>query len=256
MLSVANIHYSISGRALLSDVSLQLQAGQILALIGPNGAGKTTLLKVLLGDLIAQSGAMSFAGMPLSQWSLAQRAKHIAVLPQLSLLSFPYTVKEVVALGRTPHNSGALADEKIVSEAMEAMDIAALRHRPYTQLSGGEKQRTQLARVMAQIWRTEDAEQRLLILDEPTSSLDLGHKQQLMRAVQLFAAQGAAVIMVEHDLSVAVNYAQFLLALHNGRCVAYGAVNDVFNQALVQQLFGADVHVLSDPATGKTGISL
>lgn len=256
MLQVKNVYYRIGDIELLHDIHFELQPGQTLAIIGPNGAGKTTLLKSLVGELALTAGSINFAGTEIGDWALGQRAKHLAVLPQLSLLNFPYTVDEVVALGRTPHCTGVAIDNDIVSCAMAAMDITHLSGRLYTQLSGGEKQRTQLARVMAQIWRAEDASERLLVLDEPTSSLDLGHKQQLMQAVQNFAAQGAAVIMVEHDLMIAANYAQNVLALQGGRCAAYGPVDQVFNQAMVQQLFGADVRILTDPATGKKGISL
>lgn len=256
MLQVKSIHYRVGDAELLHDISFELHAGHILAIVGPNGAGKTTLLKLLIGDLPRSAGTITFAGRDVDEWSLAQRALRVAVLPQLSLLNFPYTVDEVVALGRTPHSTGLVIDHDVVRQAMAAMDITPLSGRLYTELSGGEKQRTQLARVMAQIWRAEDAGERLLVLDEPTSSLDLGHKQQLMQAVQGFAARGAAVIMVEHDLTVAANYAQSMLALQDGRCVAFGAVADVFDQALVQQLFDAEVRVLSDPTTGKKGISL
>lgn len=256
MLQVDNIYYQVNDVELLHNINLNLHAGQTLAIVGPNGAGKTTLLKALMGDLSLAAGKVFFAGKDVNEWPLAKRAKHIAVLPQLSLLNFPYTVNEVVALGRTPHSTGVRLDRRIVESAMAAMDITYLSGRLYTDLSGGEKQRTQLARVMAQIWRTEDADKRLLILDEPTSSLDLGHKQQLMQAVQGFAAQGAAVIMVEHDIIIAANYAQQMLALQNGRCMAYGPCEEVFNQGMVQQLFGAHVRVLRDPDTGKMGISL
>ena len=256
VLQAHNICYQIGSLSLLHNVEFELKDGEILAVVGPNGAGKTTLLKAIVGELALTAGVIEFAGRDVSHWPLQERAKHIAVLPQLSLLNFPYTVDEVVALGRTPHSSGRDVDQNIVQNAMLAMDLKHLSGRLYTQLSGGEKQRTQLARVMAQIWREQDADQRLLILDEPTSSLDLGHKQQLMQAVQDFAAKGAAVIMVEHDLNIAANYSHRLLALNYGRCIACGPVNDVFNQDLVQQLFGAQVRLLHDPLSGKKVISL
>jgi iron complex transport system ATP-binding protein len=256
MLHASHLYFQKNGADLLHDLSFDLHAGEILAIIGPNGAGKTALLNALLGDIQLTSGDIKFAGLAMQRWSVATRAKHLAVLPQLSLLNFPYTVDEVVALGRTPHSTGIKTDQVIIQAAMTAMDIGYLRGRLYTQLSGGEKQRTQLARVMAQIWRGEDAEPRLLILDEPTSSLDLGHKQQLMQSVHQFSAQGVAVIMVEHDLTVVGNYAQKVLALQCGRSIAQGPVDEVLNQTMVQNLFGASVHLLVDPETGKKGISL
>lgn len=256
MLRVDGIHYSLGNNTLLQNVSVSLQPGKILAVVGPNGAGKTTLLNALLGDIEVSAGAILFMDKNVRQWPLAERAKHIAVLPQLNLLNFPYTVSEVVALGRIPHSSGLEIDQQIVRSAMAAMGIEHLSQRLYTELSGGEMQRTQLARVMAQIWRREDAHPRMLILDEPTNSLDLGHKQQLMQAIQNFALQDVAVIMVEHDISLAANYAHDMLALREGHCVAYGLCAEVFNEALVQQLFGAKVRVWHDPSSGKKGISV
>lgn len=256
MLRLKNICYRIGKSELLHDVSVELQPGEVLAIVGANGAGKTTLLQAVLGDIRLSSGAVYFAGRQIQQWALAERAKRMAILPQLSLLNFPYSVSEVVAMGRTPHSSGRAVDSDIVQAAMAAMDITHLQQRLYTELSGGEKQRTQLARVMAQIWRAEDAAERLLVLDEPTSSLDLGHKQQLMQAVRKFANQGAMVVMVEHDIGLAANYADSMLALSNGRSSAYGSCAEVFQQELVQQLFGANVHLWRDAQTGKTGIAL
>ena len=244
MLKVENVAFNHKGASILEGITFALNAGEILGVVGPNGAGKTSVVKALLGD-IPVSGDVFFDGVKLRQLSQVQQAKHIAVLPQQSLLNFPYTVDEVVMLGRTPHSSSLKIDASIVREAMAAMDIGYLAGRRYTELSGGEKQRTQLARVMAQIWRAEDAGPRLLILDEPTSSLDLGHKQQLMTQVKAFASQGVAVLLVEHDLNVVANYADVMLALQCGRIKRYGAIAQCLNEDLVSQLFDADVSVVN-----------
>ncbi len=252
LLQVDRLRVARDGVDRLSDISFTLRGGEILAVIGPNGAGKTTLLQTLTAELMPAAGSIHFAGQRLEHWTLTQKARHLAILPQTSLLNFPYTVREVIALGRTPHSSGRRADAEVVTAAMALMDITHLSEQWYTHLSGGEKQRTQLARVLTQIWRPEDASPRLLILDEPTSSLDLGHKQQLMGAIQQFAAQGdVGVLLVEHDLAVVANYATTLLALNEGRCEAIGPVAQVLDQALVQRLFAADIQVCVDPLTGK-----
>ncbi|TQV84302.1 heme ABC transporter ATP-binding protein [Exilibacterium tricleocarpae] len=239
---------------LLSGVSLSLAAGQVLAVIGANGAGKTSLLRTLTGELAATSGTLSVCGAAPTPRPTPRRARHLAVLPQLSLLNFPYTAEEVVNLGRTPHNSGIRVDRDIVAAALAAMDIEHLRGRLYPQLSGGEKQRVQLARVMAQVWRGADAEPRLLLLDEPTTALDLGHQHQLMAAIRRFAAQGVAVVMVVHDLNLAARYADRLLALHQGRALAAGTVPEVLTAAVIRQLFNVDVRVVKHPDTGKPEI--
>ena len=140
--------------------------------------------------------------------------------------------------------------------ALEAMDMTQLRDRLYTHLSGGEKQRTQLARVMAQIWRGEDAGARLLLLDEPTASLDLGHQQQLMQRVRDFAAQGVAVLMVLHDLNLALSFADRLLALQGGQLIADGPAVGVLSSDLLGSLFGASVELFHHPQTGRPVVLL
>ena len=251
LLSLSRVSYSVAAVQLLDNISFDVRRGEILAIIGPNGAGKTSLLKVLGGELTPSQGDIFMANTALADWPLLARARSLAVLPQFSDLRFPFRVDEVVALGRIPHQTGVKIDNDIVDAAMAAMDIAYLKGRNYMALSGGEKQRTQLARVMAQIWREQDAHERVLLLDEPTMALDLGHQQQLMAAISAFAKQGIAVVMVMHDLNLAAQYADTLLALGCGRLVAYGAVNDVLTEELVRDLFQARVHVLIHPSSQK-----
>lgn len=235
----------------LRELSLVLQPGQVTAIVGPNGAGKTTLLRLIAGEVRASAGQVRLVGRNQSEWSLSLLAKHIAVLPQVSALNFPFTVEEVVALGRSPHSTGSQVDAEIVDAALAAMDMTHLRRRLYPHLSGGEKQRAQLARVVAQIWRGEDASARLLLLDEPTASLDLGHQQQLMHAVRDFAAQGVAVLMVLHDLNLALGFADRLLAVHKGELVADGPATQVITSELLQRLFGATAELFHHPRTGR-----
>jgi len=249
VLELRELSVSLDGVERLQQVSFALASGEVAAVIGPNGAGKTTLLRVAAGELEATSGRVVLAGRP--RWSLQERARQLAVLPQASSLNFPFTVAEVVALGRSPHSTGQKVDDAIVTAALEAADMAHLRHRLYTHLSGGERQRTQLARVMAQIWRAEDADSRLLLLDEPTASLDLGHQQQLMQKVRDFAAQGVAVLMVLHDLNLALGFATRLLALYQGKLVADGPATEVLSADLLQRLFGAHAELIHHPHTGR-----
>jgi len=230
---------------LVNRVSCQLNAGEVLAIIGPNGAGKSSLLKAIAGDL-EYSGQINISGIKIEP---KLRARQIAVLPQLSLLNFPYRVSEVVSLARIPHNTGRQRDDEIVQEALALMDISALSDRLYTELSGGEKQRVQLARVFAQIWQQNDApnETRILLLDEPTAALDLGHQQLLMRAIRVFAKHNVAVIMVLHDINLAARYADKTLALLNSERLAFGTVEDVINKQNIKSLFEVDVHIARHP---------
>lgn len=252
VLDINKLSVDSNGAQLLHDINLTLKAGEILAVVGANGAGKTTLLNSISGDVIFTQGAMTLCGKKHSDWSLQQRAKHLALLPQFSLLNFPYTVEEVVGLGRIPHRTGMDIDEQIIRDAMIKMDVIHLAHRPYTQLSGGEKQRTQLARVMTQIWREADAQPRLLLLDEPSTGLDLGHQQQLMNAVVTFAKQGVGILMVVHDINIAAKYADNIIALDDGHIAAYGTTDTVISAPLLKQLFGAHVCISTHPETKKT----
>jgi iron complex transport system ATP-binding protein len=240
------------GGQLLHHISVDVKAGELLAIIGPNGAGKTTLMNSIVNTHQHQLvGDIDVCGQAASVWQSEARARHIAFLPQASVLSFPFTVEEVVSLSRTPHNTGVQLDRQIIHEALQALDINHLKQRLYTQLSGGEKQRVQLARVMAQIWRSDDAEQRLLLLDEPTSSLDLGHQEQLMDAVRLFANQGVATVMIVHDVNLAMRHADTVLALRDGKVIAQGQPSDVVNSALMKTLYNVNVTTIRHPETHK-----
>jgi len=147
-----NVSLHMSGFNILRDVNIAINAGQITAIVGPNGAGKSSFIKVLSGDMLPTQGEVTLNDRGLSDWSSDQRAKMVSVLPQHSLLNFPFNASEVVALGRIPHQSGKVRDTEIVKEALTTVDASYLESRFFTQMSGGEKQRVQLARVLAQIW--------------------------------------------------------------------------------------------------------
>lgn len=266
-MSVISVHkgaYSIGKNTLLDEVSVTVNEGEILSIVGPNGAGKTTLLNALSGDIILDKGRITFLEKNIENWSIQEKARHLAVLPQLSLLNFPYTAEDVVALGRIPHSTGVKKDMDIIQRSMQAMDIGHLSRRNYMHLSGGEKQRTQLARVMAQIWDEKDTadasvnavyrKPRLLLLDEPTAALDLGHQQVLMRAIRRFANQGVAVVMVLHDINLASRYSDRIVALLDGRVLAQGDVNEVISEHFLQELYAAKVYVVKHPQTNNNVI--
>jgi iron complex transport system ATP-binding protein len=230
---------------LVDSVSCSVDAGQILSIIGPNGAGKSSLLKALSGEW-NHTGKIHSPNL-LSSNKL--RARQLAVLPQLSLLNFPYAVEEVVLLGRIPHETGMQRDLQIVDAALQLMDIGFLKHRLYTELSGGEKQRVQLARVLTQIWDVADApkQSRVLIMDEPTSALDLGHQHDLMKAVRSIRDSGVAVIMVMHDINLAARYSDKILALLCSQTVSYGTPQQVITADNIKRLFSVDVEIMNHP---------
>lgn len=243
-------------KPLLEDITLDLEAGTILALAGPNGAGKSSLLQLISGDIQPASGRLSLGGRVISDWSAQERAQQLAYLPQMSLLNFPYTVEEVVMLGRTPHSSGLHKDQEVVEQALQLTDTLSLRQRLYTQLSGGEKQRTQLARVFAQIFDNGQLSGKLLLLDEPTSALDLAHQQQVLLAVRELARSGCAVILVIHDLNLAAGIADQVLVLDNGRQVALGTPHTVLTTDLFRDVFSVEVDISQHPRGNHPMITL
>ncbi|MFT4614340.1 MAG: iron complex transport system ATP-binding protein [Bacteroidia bacterium] len=242
-LQLAKISAAPWGQPLLHGISTNLDPGKILAIAGPNGAGKSSLLKLLAGDITPASGSLTFNDKPLAQWPAQTRAQQLAVLPQLSLLNFPYTVEEVVLLGRIPHSTGRQVDIEVVQQALAMTDMQALRQRLYTQLSGGEKQRAQLARVFAQVCHGEDLTGSLLLLDEPTSALDLAHQQQVLNAIRQLARRGCAVVMVIHDMNLVAGIADEILVLESGRQAALGPPGEVLTQSLFRQVFGVEVSI-------------
>ena len=235
------------GRELLKEIDLTLQPGQVLGLAGPNGAGKSSLLRLIAGDIAPASGELLIGERPRQQWPRLQLARRLAYLPQLSLLNFPYTVEEVVALGRMPHATGRAADQQIVEQVMAATDVTALRARLYPQLSGGERQRVQLARVLAQVWDTADAGGALLLLDEPTTALDLSHQQLVVEAVRNLARRGCAIVLAIHDFNLAAGLADSIAVLRDGRLAACGPPARVFTPEMFREVFAIEVVVQRHP---------
>lgn len=244
MLSARNVSVVRNGAKLVCSVSLDVQPGEIVSMIGANGAGKTTLLRALLGELPFAEGEVFIDGRPIQSMPANLLAQSVGLLSQQSRLQFPLLAEEVVALGRLPHATGAKSDARVVAQALALMDLTYAAKRPFPLLSGGEQQRVQLARVLAQIWPLKVGSPRLLVLDEPTVSLDLGHKQAFMQVVKQFAQTGVAVLMVEHDLQLVAHYSDRLLALECGQSVAFGSVRDQLTAPLVQTLFNAHVEVI------------
>ena len=254
-LQASNIALRYGHLSLLDGIDFTLKPGKVHVILGPNGAGKTSLLRILCGDLSPSRGEVMLHGQPYAEWSSLERARRLAVLPQHTTLNFPFTAEEVVQLGRTPHTSGVVRDKQIISAALARVDGSYLANRFYTQLSGGEKQRVQLARVLAQIWPNEDDnianDGRVLILDEPTASFDLAHQQLLVEVVREFAAQGVAVAMVVHDLNLALQCADTVTLLSCGRVAASGSPAGVMRAELLQQVFSARLDVITHPTSGR-----
>ncbi len=233
------------GRAILDDASIDIRAGEIHALVGPNGAGKSTLFGVLAGDVTAQTGAVTLDGAPIAGIRPQTLARARAVLLQENAVSFPFTAEQVVRMGRAPwaRTESAEQDDELVAAAMEATEVEPLAARPVTSLSGGERARVALARVLAQ-------NTGILLLDEPTAALDLKHHEDVMRLIRAQADAGIAVAIVLHDLNAALAHADRVTLLADGRVAASGTAAEVLTAERIEAVYGQPVDVFPHPATG------
>ncbi|BBQ82642.1 MULTISPECIES: heme ABC transporter ATP-binding protein [Enterobacteriaceae] len=241
MIDARNLTYSIQGRRLTNNVSLTLPGGEIVAILGPNGAGKSTLLRQLTGYLQPDSGQCSLLGKPLSEWPTAELARTRAVMRQNCHMAFPFSVMEVVRMGRHPHRTRNPGDE---SERILALcGCSELAARDYRHLSGGEQQRVQLARLLVQLWEPEPSP-KWLFLDEPTSALDIHHQQHLFRLLrQLVQERQFNVCCVLHDLNLAARYADRIILLEKGRVVSNGTPQEVLTEPALRSLYQAEMRV-------------
>ncbi|WP_346764813.1 heme ABC transporter ATP-binding protein [Rhodococcus sp. HNM0569] len=244
-LSAAGLHVERGGRPVLVDVDVDVRSGEVLALVGPNGAGKSTLLAVLAGDQAFSAGDVELDGRPLGRYSVRDAARRRAVLLQANTVSFPFTAREVVAMGRSPwaHTPRSEDDDAIVDAAMAECDVSRFADRPFTALSGGEKARVALARVLAQDTET-------MLLDEPTASLDLGHQETVMQIARERARTGRAVAVVLHDLGLAAAYADRIVVLSEGQVAAAGAPADVLSEELLSSVYRHPIDLVPHPRTG------
>lgn len=250
VLAVHDMSVRAGDKILLSEISLNVLPGEVLAVVGPNGAGKSTLLKALCGELSMHCGQIVMNGRNLADWSLREQACLRSVLPQNSTLVFPFSVLDVVLLGRSPHSGtrNTSHDESIARKALALTDAGVLRERLYTTLSGGERQRVQLARVLAQIWEPATSEARYLLLDEPTSALDLAHQHATLTTARHFAeSQNIGVFVILHDLNLAAGYADRIAVLDGGRLKAQGSPCEVLEPGLIHEVFRVPVTVTRHP---------
>jgi iron complex transport system ATP-binding protein len=249
ILSGHDLTIGYSDRVVGRNLDLTLATGEVLALLGPNGSGKTTLLKTLLGLLAPQAGEVRLDGRALSHHADRERARLIAYVPQSHTATFAFTVEAIVLMGRTAHGNlfsrPSAADRAIAAQALERFGIAHLRERPYTMISGGERQLALLARALAQ-------EPRFIVLDEPTASLDFGNQGKVMREMRALAAVGHGILFTTHDPNHALRAADRAFLLRDGVRIADGAVGTVLGREQLEALYGAPVETVRDPASGAT----
>ncbi|MBB3381498.1 MULTISPECIES: heme ABC transporter ATP-binding protein [unclassified Rhizobium] len=251
MIDVSNLSVRLAGKPVVEDISFTAEAGTLTAICGPNGSGKTTTMKAISGEL-AYRGSARMNGTEIAGLKAWQLAEMRGVLPQASSISFPFTVREIVRLGLTSgRNRHPEQADRTATEALAAVDLDGFEGRFYQELSGGEQQRVQLARVLCQISEPIiDGRPCWLLLDEPVSSLDISHQLTIMTLARQFCRRGGGVIAVMHDLNLTALFADRMVLLKGGRLQARGSVEDVLTDRHLQDVFGCNLRVNLVPADG------
>ena len=249
MLDVESLAFGFPGRTIGRDVSFSLGAGEVMCVLGPNGGGKTTLFRTVLGLLAKHAGSITLEKRPIETLSRAEIARLIGYVPQGHTGYFAYTVRDFVLMGRTAHlgifSSPSKKDHDVASRAIASLGMAHLADRPVTEISGGERQLALVARALAQ-------EPRLLVLDEPTASLDFGNQVRVLERIAALARTGISILFSSHDPDHAFLCAQRALLLAEGRALEIGAPREVIRADTLQRLYGVSVQVLPLAGGGHT----
>lgn len=249
LLSASGLRYRYpdAPRPAVDGVDLSVPQGTLFGVIGPNGSGKSTLVKLLLGALEPARGEVRLLGRRLSSWRRRELARRVGVVPQSEAVTFPVSVREFVGMGRYPHLGAWQAprgdDRRAVDRALERCDVRDLADRSFATLSGGERQLARVARALAQ-------EPDLLVLDEPTVSLDVRHEMEIYELLRRLAGAGTTVLLVTHNLNAASRYADRLLLLQAGRSRAEGPPREVLTREIVEDVYGWSVRVVPHPGPG------
>lgn len=247
MLKASDLSVKRAGREIVENADCAILPGQILAICGPNGAGKSTLMAALAGLLGHTGGELLIEGRPLSELTARERARAIGFLPQQAEAAWDVSVRTLVSLGRLPWKAvpgrparaRSLADGDAVAKALSAMQLDELADRPVSQLSGGERARAMMGRVLA-------GEPRFILADEPFASLDIGHARDLASLLCKQADEGLAIAVVMHDLAFAMNHADHVLVLDKGRVAASGPPQEALSEELISKVWGTSVSWLGD----------
>jgi iron complex transport system ATP-binding protein len=247
MIEFKNVHFAVKSRYLLDNISWKAISGEFWAVVGANGAGKSTLMKLLSREYSPSSGSIFFNGKDLKTYKLKELAKKRAVLAQQNFITLGFTVNEIVQMGRYPfyESQPSSRDLEIVDLCLQKVGITDFKTRLFPTLSGGEQQRVQLARTLAQIW---DVNEGFIFLDEPTTGMDLLHQYETFRLAKEMTSRGYGVVAVVHDLNQALQYADQVLMLKNGRVIAAGAPELVLTAENIRDAFGLQVQIIQHDA--------
>jgi iron complex transport system ATP-binding protein len=254
MLEVRDIEAGYGDAAILRGVSFRVEPGQMLGVIGLNGCGKTTLLRVISGVLPLRRGEVLVSGRPTRDIPRREMAQLMAFVSQDLVVDFSFDVREIVMMGRTPYISRfgweTRQDHEVTRRVMEFADVADLADRAITDLSGGERQRAFIAMALAQ-------EPRLLLLDEPTTHLDINHQVAIMNIIrELNLRHGVTVVMVSHDLNLASEYCDRLLMLHKGVVARHGTPEEVLTEESIKSVYGVRIRMEQNPVSGRPHVML
>ena len=253
MFVAEKISVHLGKRPVLTDVSLTIKRGELVIILGPNGAGKSTLLKALTGDLTPHGGRITFDGKPLAEIRPRDLACERAVLSQSTSLNFPFTVLEVVRLGLEASRDGMSKGEaaRLLHKALGAVGLSGFEGRLYQELSGGEQQRVQLARILCQAWAGKPDGSAFLLLDEPVSNLDIRHQLQTLEAVRHHVEAGGGALMILHDINLAALYADRLVMMAEGRIRREGKPAHILDRAAILDVYGVDMPVATAKESGR-----
>jgi len=253
MLRTENISFSVGKKQILKNVSASFLPGEFNMILGPNGSGKSSFLKIFSGEINKFQGTVLYDDKKIKELRKEELAKKRAVMSQQADLSFPLLVEEVVMMGRYPHFTfnPNKKDIAICNEVIERMNLVEFKERNYLTLSGGEKQRVQYARVLAQVWEKPTDGYRYLFLDEPLNSLDISYQHEFLQSAVELMKEHTVLIAVMHDINLAAHYADNLFFLKEGEMVVHGRPKDILTENIIEQVFNIKTTVIENPVTGK-----
>ena len=246
LLEIKSIFFKIKDKVILDDISLHIKSGDMVSIIGPNGSGKTTMLKAISNEISITDGEINFINKNISDWDLNDFANKKAVLSQSNNLVFPFSVIDIVKMGRFPlkNKGNQIEENNLCKKILNIFDLDDYVNQNYITLSGGEKQRVQLARVIAQIW-SDDYSKKILILDEPTSYLDIKHQHSLFQFLKELNKKGLTIIMVLHDLNHALLNSNKIAVLKDSKLISFGETKNIITEELIKKVFEIDLKLIN-----------
>ncbi|MBI45010.1 MAG: heme ABC transporter ATP-binding protein [Candidatus Marinimicrobia bacterium] len=252
LIKLDSVNYSINNKLLIEDISFSVNNGDMVSIIGPNGSGKSTLIKLITGELSVTSGNVFFNNIKIDDWSSSELAYYRSVLPQSNYLAFPFSVLDIVKMGRYPiKDSTSSENELICKKILEVFDLSSHIDQNYMTLSGGEKQRVQLARVFSQIWSDNNYDNRVLIIDEPTSYLDINHQCCLFGFLKSMNKKGLTIVMVLHDLNQAIINSNKIIMLKQAKLVSYERTNKIIDTEKLEEVFDVKLKLIKNEESDR-----